>query len=44
MKVLVTGGGGFLGGAIVRRCAAHGDEVQACRAATIPSCKSSGAA
>ncbi|MBN2492781.1 MAG: NAD-dependent epimerase/dehydratase family protein [Planctomycetes bacterium] len=27
MKALVTGGGGFLGGAIVRRLAARGDEV-----------------
>jgi nucleoside-diphosphate-sugar epimerase len=29
MNVLVTGGGGFLGGAIVRRLAARGDQVRA---------------
>src|SRR5206468_3373246 len=28
MKALVTGGGGFLGGAIVRRLAARGDQVR----------------
>jgi len=36
MKALVTGGGGFLGGAIVRRLVAEGHEVRALQRGTYP--------
>src|SRR4051794_2726985 len=36
MRALVTGGGGFLGGAIVRRLRARGDEVRSFSRGTYP--------
>src|SRR5437899_4398001 len=42
MKALVTGGGGFLGGAIVRRLRARGDEVRSFSRADYPELRSLG--
>jgi nucleoside-diphosphate-sugar epimerase len=42
MKALVTGGGGFLGGAIVRRLAARGDSVRSFSRGDYPELRSSG--
>lgn len=44
MKALVTGGGGFLGGAIVRRLIERGDEVVTCQRGDYPWLKEIGAA
>ena len=42
MKVLVTGGGGFLGGAIVRRLVARGDTVRSLSRGDYPGLRSLG--
>src|SRR4051794_40543978 len=44
MNVLVTGGGGFLGGAIVRRLAARGDAVRALSRGGYPGLRAMGVA
>jgi nucleoside-diphosphate-sugar epimerase len=43
MKILVTGGGGFLGSAICRRLLARGDQVTACQRSPAPALAALGA-
>lgn len=43
MKILVTGGGGFLGGAVVRALTARGDEVHSLQRGEYPALRAQGA-